>query len=65
MISRCVTWRKAGTEQGMKKVWDRVAYATRYGNASLTEALHLDQEALQFYIEAVADIVRQENKSSR
>lgn len=60
-----MTWRKAGTEQGLQKVWARVAYGARYGNASLTELLDLDQEALQMFLEAVADIVRQENKSSR
>ncbi len=65
MIGKCVTWRKAGKQQGIEKVWNRVAYATRYGNATLTEALVLDQRDLQDFIEALSEIVREENKSSR
>lgn len=64
-ISRCVTWRKAGTTQGLENLWGRVAYATRYGNATMGEALELDQAALQGYIEAVSDIVRKENRTTR
>lgn len=64
-IAQAVSWRKITAEAGLEKVWARVAYATRYGNATLTEVLQLDQLALQEYIEALADIVREENKASR
>jgi hypothetical protein len=65
MIAKGITWRKAGIQQGVDKVMRRVAYATRYGGATLTEAMGLDQLVLQDFIEAVAEIVREENKSSR
>lgn len=65
MISRCVTWRKAGVDQGLEHVWSRVAYATRYGNAALSEVLNLDQQGLQDYIEAVSEIVRKENRTTQ
>ena len=54
-----------GTEAGIKQVMKRVAYACRYGNASMVDALTIDQMVLQDFIDAVSDIVREENSSSR
>lgn len=57
-----VAWQKQGTEDGLRLVWKRVAYATRYGRVGLSEALGLGQDHLQEYIEALGDIVGEENK---
>lgn len=65
MIGKAMAWRKVGTQQGIEKIMKRLAYATRYGGATLTEATDLDQQFLQDFLEAVSDIVREENKSSR
>lgn len=65
MIGRCIAWRKLGTEQGTEQIMKRIAYATRYGGATLTEACHVDQQFLQDFLIAVSDIVREENKASR
>lgn len=54
-----------GPDAGLEKVWDRVAYATRYGHATMTEVLGIDQWGLQDYLEAVSRIVEQENRQSR
>lgn len=53
-----------GTEEAERLVWKRVAYAGRYGRASLTEALSLPEHHLSNYLEALADIVREENRPS-
>lgn len=55
--------RKGGTEESLKLIWKRVAYATRYGRAGLHEALTLDQESLQGFLDAVGDLVEQENRA--
>lgn len=65
MIGRSISWKKVGTDDARQKVMSRVAYATRYGGAGFGEAMSLDQEVLQDFIEAVSEIVREENKSSR
>ncbi len=65
MIARAMAWKGVGTEGAEKLVWKRVAYATRYGKAGLLEALELDQYALQGFLEAVSDIVQEENAASR
>ena len=50
----------------MHRVWKRVAYATRYGKGcSLGEALGLDGWALNGYLEALNEIVKEENEASR
>ncbi len=50
----------------MKKVWKRVAYATRYGKGcSLNEALTMDQVDLNGYLDALSEIVTEENKANR
>jgi hypothetical protein len=44
-------------------VWDRVAFITRYGNATLTEALvGLDREDSLDYIGAIGRLIRAENQ---
>ena len=47
----------------MRLLWKRVAYATRYGRATLGEAMSLGQDDLQAFIEAVGEIVKEENQS--
>lgn len=58
-----VAWKANDTEAALSLLWRRVAYATRYGRATLGEALNLDPWALGAFCEAVSEIVSQENKS--
>lgn len=51
-----------GTEEAIHKLWKRVAYATRYGHAGLEDVLHMPQEHLQGYLEALNEIVGEENR---
>lgn len=49
-------------EGAIAEVWDRVAFMTRYGKATLTEALcELDRVDAADYIAAIGRIVQQEN----
>lgn len=49
-------------EKAREEVWDRVAFMTRYGGATLTEALvELDRADANDYIAAVGRLIRQEN----
>lgn len=43
-------------------VWKRVAYATRYGRIGLAEAMGLDQHALGAFLQALSEIVGEENR---
>lgn len=51
-----------GTQEAERLVWKRVAYAGRYGRAGLLEALRLPSDAMDSYLEALAEIVREENR---
>lgn len=48
-----------------KRIWKRVAYATRYGMISLSEALAMDLGSMRSFNEALDEIVHEENKRSR
>lgn len=54
-----------GTKAGVRRVWKRVAYATRYGKIGLSEAMSLDQMHLTEFIDAVGDIVQEENRANK
>jgi hypothetical protein len=56
-----VAWRKVGTANAIKEIWSEVAHATRYGRATLTEALSLNRHHLGSYLQAVNEIVSAEN----
>lgn len=56
-----LAWREHDAEEALGLLWQRVAYATRYGRATLTEVLRLDQSHLEGYLRAVNKIVEQEN----
>jgi hypothetical protein len=58
-----IAWQKQGVEEARRVLWKRVGYATRYGRIGLDEAMSLGQDHLQEYIEALGDIVAEENKS--
>lgn len=55
-----LAWRDHDIEEATGLLWSRVAYATRYGRATLGEALGMDQFHLERYLRAVAKIVEQE-----
>jgi hypothetical protein len=57
----CVAWRKVGTAGAIKEIWSEVAHATRYGRATLSEALTMDRYHLSHFLGAVNDIVSAEN----
>jgi len=45
-----------------KKLWERLAFAGRYGHQPLSDLLHMETRAVLLLCDALADIVRQENK---
>lgn len=59
-----LAWREHDLEEALALLWKRVAYATRYGRASLGEVLGLDQSHLEQYLRAVVKIVDEENESN-
>ena len=61
-------WQKRAKSVGAWEtlVWERVAYACRYGSIGLEEALRCDTLWLVRFNDALATIVKQENaKGSR
>lgn len=58
-----VAWEKQGVEEALRTLWKRVAYGTRYGRSGLGETLSLGQDHLDHYLEALGEIVSEENKS--
>jgi len=64
-IGYAMAYRKIGVQACIAAIMKRVAYATRYGGASLFEAATVDQHFLQDFVEATSEIVREENASSR
>lgn len=65
MIAKAMAWRGIDRQLAVSHVMKRLAYACRYGNTTLTEVVHLDQMFLQDFLEAVSEIVEQENGKSR
>ena len=59
-----MAWQRVGTTEAVRKLWSRIAYATRYGRIALTEAVRLDQTQLSRYLEALSEIVKSENGPS-
>jgi hypothetical protein len=64
-LAKAMAYRGLGTEESTKAIWKRIGYGSRYGNAQPSELLAMDQVALQDYLEAISDIVREENAASR
>ncbi len=56
---------RVGPWQYEKQVWKRVAYACRYGHQSLDIVLHMGSHQLGLLIEALSDIVQDENGSKK
>lgn len=49
-------------ERATEDVWDRLAFITRYGNATLTEAMvDLDRSDQMDYIAAIGRLLKAEN----
>lgn len=49
-------------EAAKSEVWDRIAFMTRYGRITLTEAMtELDQASSNDFVAAVARLIKQEN----
>lgn len=63
--SLVLAWKEHDLEEALALLWKRVAYATRYGRASLGEVLGLDQSHLEQYLRAVVAIVNEENESNK
>jgi hypothetical protein len=64
--SHALAWRKVSAEEGRHRVWKRVAYATRYGKGvTLSEVLSLDQMQLNGFLEALSDLVKEENEANK
>ncbi len=64
-VGFAAAWRLVGTEDALQRLWKRVAYATRYGHVGLNEALSIDNHKLQGFLDAVSELVAEENKASR
>lgn len=45
-----------------RRLWERLAFAARYGKQPLDVLLHMETRAVLLFCDALADIVRQENK---
>lgn len=60
----CEAWRKVGTAGRRRKLWSKLAYATRYGRVGLGEAARMDESYLSEYLDALGEIVSQENGGS-
>jgi hypothetical protein len=57
-------WKRYGVEGRINEIWDMIAYATRYGRATLTEALRLPEQHSNSYLSAIARIIEKENGPS-
>lgn len=57
-----LAWQQRDPEEVLEQLWKRVAYATRYGRIGLEEAMGLDQHALGAFLQALSEIVADENK---
>jgi hypothetical protein len=64
-VAWAVAWEQVGVESALGVVWKRVAYATRYGHCGLGEALRMPQEQLQHYLDALSEIVQEENEANK
>ena len=62
-----MAWTKiGGVEEGIHRVWKRVAYAVRYGKGvTLQEAMRLEHRDLSCLLEALSEIVEEENKANK
>ena len=56
------SWSKLDLDLHIRRVWKRVAYMTRYGHISLEEAVSLDLPSISSYLDALSEIVSEENK---
>lgn len=56
-----MAWKKYGTEPAIKEIWEAVAHVTRYGRATLNEALRLPPHHMARYLEAISGIIDAEN----
>lgn len=65
LYARALAWQEVGTADGERLLWKRVAYACRYGKGvSVVEALRLDSASLSAFLQAVGEIVQEENRAS-
>ena len=55
-------WRKKGARA---EIWKRIAFITRYGHISLTEALTMPVADLRDYSEALAELIKAENDAAK
>jgi hypothetical protein len=53
-------WRRSNAKP---KIWSRIAFVTRYGHITLTEALTMPVSDLNDYSEALADLIEEENRA--
>jgi len=59
----------AGKFQGTKNYradfWKRMAFACRYGHTDLTVAMHIPSKDLNEFMEAIGQLITEENKSPK
>lgn len=66
VIAKSFAWLLGSSlEEGIGHCWKRLAYATRYGNISLEEAASLGLSDMGSYLNALSEIVEEENKSGQ
>jgi hypothetical protein len=58
-------WARQNVDEHERRVWTRLAYATRYGHIPLSEALSLGTHELLMFTDALNEIVGQENGPKR
>ena len=63
-IALGLAWRRAGTEETYKRYVKRLAFASRYGHAG-EWMFRVSSDFLQDFVEAVAEIVSEENRSQK
>lgn len=55
-------WKK---KDAKGEIWKRIAFVTRYGHITLTEALTMPVADLRAYGDALADLIQAENNAAK
>lgn len=55
-------WAKQSVDGYERLLWERLAFAARYGKQPLNVLLHMETRAVLLFCDALASIVREENR---